>query len=75
MVSEFLYHLHDTVILLGLEKRFADLLNRLDRIDEADIEELQRYNGRLLDATKDKLLGINRITVVRGDSDDVPAPC
>ncbi len=66
MLSEYLYQLRDTVILLGLDVRFADLLTNPDRIETWDVEELQRENGKLIDATKDKLMNLNRLAVARG---------
>lgn len=66
MLSEYLYQLRDTVILLGLDTRFADLLIEPHRIEEIDVEDLQRINGKLINATKSKLDSINRLAVVRG---------
>lgn len=63
MLSEYLYQLRDTVILLGLDVRFADLLTNPDKIETWDVDELQTVNGKLLDATKSKLENINRLTV------------
>jgi hypothetical protein len=64
MLSEYLYQIRNTVILLGLDVRFADLLTNPDAIDEVDVEELQKVNGKLIEATKDKLAHLNRLTVV-----------
>jgi hypothetical protein len=64
MQSEFLYHLRDTVLLLGLDRRFADLLVNPDAIGEAEVENLQRYNCKLLNATRSRLLDLNTLAVV-----------
>jgi hypothetical protein len=66
-VNEFLRHMHDIVVLLGGDRRFAELLNHPELITARDVDDLRRYSVQLLDATKDKLLGVNTRTVtVRG---------
>jgi hypothetical protein len=67
-VNEFLHHLHDTVVLLGGDRRLAELLNHPELITARDVTDLRNYNGQLLDATKTRLLSINTRTVtVSGD--------
>ncbi len=66
MNTNFFYHLRDTIILLGGEARIANMLEYPDSISEFDVDELRRINGRLLDATKEKLVSINKIKVVVG---------
>jgi hypothetical protein len=66
MQSEFLYHLRDTLILLGGEKYFADLLVNPEEIGEADIDGLRKYNGKLIDAAKDRLVNINKLALCVG---------
>ena len=63
---DFFYHLRDTAILLGMDARFADLLKTPEVITEADVVELRKYTGKLIDETKHKLININRLTVSRG---------
>lgn len=62
--AAFFHHLHDTLILLGVGVEIADLLNQPDKIDESDLDNLRRFNCRLIDATKDKLVNINTIKVI-----------
>jgi hypothetical protein len=62
-LRSFLHHLHDTIILLGGDIAFANLVKNPDMIDESAVNELRQYNGKLVDATKDKLAGINKLTI------------
>lgn len=62
--SDFFHHLRDTIILLAGEIEIANLLERPDDITEADVNELRRFNCKLIDATKDRLVNINKIKVV-----------
>ncbi len=61
--TNFLHHLHDTIILLGGGTEIADLLNQPDKITESDISNLRRFNCKMIDAAKDKLFNINSIVV------------
>lgn len=63
MQNDFLYHMRDTVILLGLDRYFADLLSDPGTATEADIDALRKYNGKLIDATKSRLVNINKLAV------------
>ena len=67
-LHNFLHHLHDTLVLLGAETRFAELVNNPETIDESDVSDLRCYNGKLVDETKHKLVNINKITVSVGGS-------
>ncbi len=60
----FFHHLRDTIILLGGEIEIANLLEKPDEITESDVDNLRRFNCKLIDATKDKLVNINKIKVV-----------
>lgn len=62
-VLQFMHHLHDTVILLGGDKRIAELLNHPELITEKDVDDLRKYTCGLIDATKTKLVSLNTITV------------
>lgn len=66
-MREFLHHLHDTLILLGAEKVFADLVESPETINDCDVKNLRRYNCDLINKVKEKLENINKITIsVRG---------
>jgi len=56
---EYVRFLHNTLVLLGCDVRFATLLNNPEIITEADIAELKQYNLNLIDETKDRLANIN----------------
>lgn len=62
-MKDFLRYMHDVVILLGGDRRIAELLNHPELITEQDVEDVRRYAGQLVDATKTKLISINTITV------------
>ena len=64
IAQEFFYHLHDTLVLLGADAKLAALLDNPDAIRAADVDHLRRYNGQLIDATKAKLVNINKLAVV-----------
>lgn len=63
MSARYFHHLRDTLILLGCEVRFADLVEFPQDISEEDIDDLRRFNGKLIDQTKDKLVNINKIAI------------
>jgi hypothetical protein len=67
-LNQFLHHLHDTLILLGGDKRIAELLNHPELITTQDVTALCWYTDQLMNATKDKLVNINtrKVTVSRG---------
>ena len=61
--EKFFHHLRDTIILLGGEAGLADLLVAPYDIAESDIDRLRQFNCKLIDATKHKLVNINKIKV------------
>jgi len=63
VLRDFLHHLHDTIILLGVEDDFANLLKDPNKIIDSDVDKLRALNGNLIDATKTKLVNINKITI------------
>jgi hypothetical protein len=63
MYPEFMHYLHDVVILLGGDRRIAELLNCPDLITQKDVDDIRNYACQLVDATKTKLVSINTITV------------
>ncbi len=68
MYPEFLRYMHDVVILLGGDRRMAELLNCPDLITQKDVDDLRIYACQLVDATKTKLVSINTITVRNASS-------
>ena len=66
LTADFIYHLRDTIVLLGGPANICDLLNAPEAIKADDVDALRRFNCGLIDATKQKLAGINKITVVVG---------
>lgn len=67
---EFFHHLHDTLILLGAGERFAKLVENPQAIKEFDVNDLRRYNGKLIDAMKQKMVDINKLAIeVKRDED------
>jgi hypothetical protein len=67
MSTEFFHHLRDTLILLGGERYFADLLDNPAEISEADVEGLRNYNHGLVESVKNRLANINRMGVIVGE--------
>lgn len=67
VLRTFLHHLHNTLVLLGADIRFAQALNDPGAISEADIAELRNYNVQLINATKGKLVQLHKTALVRGD--------
>lgn len=67
--SDFIYHLRDTIVLLGGPANICDLLSAPGAIRKDDVDALRRFNCGLIDTTKQKLAGINKITVVVGGED------
>ena len=61
--KKFLYHLRDTIVLLGGKISMADLLITSNDIKEEDINRLRNYNIELLETTKRKLVNINKIAI------------
>jgi hypothetical protein len=68
MTSEFLHHLRDTIILLGGGTKIANMVEHAETASAADVDELRRLNLRLIDATKERLASINRLTIVADDN-------
>lgn len=66
MLSEYLYQLRDTLIMSGVDRKFADLLVNPDAIGEAEIDELQIYNSKLINAAKGRLHDLNKLAVITG---------
>lgn len=62
-VERYLHFMHDTLILLGCEERFAKLLDYPELINIEDINDLRNYNCKLLDSLKDRLCGIHKIEI------------
>ena len=62
--AEFFHHLRDTIILLSGETEIADLLEKPDDITKSYVDNLRQLNCKLIDATKHKLVNINKIQVV-----------
>lgn len=62
---DFRHHLYDTIILLGGKKEIADLLKASEdyAVTEADIEGIKRYNISLMEQTKTRLVGLNKIKI------------
>lgn len=67
IAREFFYHLHDTLVLLGADARLVELLDNPGEICASDVEHLRRYNGQLIDATKSKLVNVNKLAIVLHD--------
>ena len=61
--ADFLHHLYDTIILLGGTTEIATMVKNPKMISDSDVESLRRYNGGLIDSTKDKLARINTIRI------------
>ena len=59
---EFFYHLHDTLVLLGADAKLAELLDNPAAVG-ASTWTTCRYNGQLMDATKDKLVNVHKLAV------------
>lgn len=67
MTKEFLHHLRDTIILLGGGTRIASMVERAESANAADVDELRRLNCRLIDATKERLVNINSLTITSAE--------
>jgi GTPase involved in cell partitioning and DNA repair len=63
MIGDFLHHLHDTLVLLGLDPQLAKLLNNPSDITQASVDELRNLNCRMIGATKDRLVALNKIDI------------
>ncbi len=61
--ADFFHHLYDTIILLGGTIEIATMVKNPKAISDSDIESLRRYNGGLIDSTKNKLVRINTIRI------------
>ena len=61
---DFFYHLHDTLVLLGAHGNVAKLVEKPEAISASDVADLRQYNLKLIDATKMKLVNINKREVV-----------
>lgn len=66
MTNEFLHHLRDTIILLGGGTRLADMAKGAESSTARDVAELRQTNIRLIEATKDKLVNLNALSVKTG---------
>lgn len=66
--KDFYHFLHDTLILLGAGKRFANLMDNPESITQKDVDDLRNYNCKLIDNTKSKLANIHYIKIVKGDT-------
>jgi hypothetical protein len=64
MTSEFLHHLRDTILLLGGGAALAEMVERAESASDSDVDELRRINCRLIDATKERLANLNKISIV-----------
>ncbi|MCK9543754.1 MAG: hypothetical protein M0R03_17175 [Novosphingobium sp.] len=64
--QEFLYHLKDTIILLGGRgaTTITESLEKLDQLAESDIIKLRNINIKLIDSTKNKLSNINTSKII-----------
>lgn len=60
---DFFHHLRDTLVLLGADVRFADLIEYPDDITHKDLDELRRFNGNLAEAIKTKMTNLNKLAV------------
>lgn len=63
---DFFHHLHDTLVLLGADEEIANLVETPEMISESHVFDLRRFNGKLIDATKSKLVNINKLAVEVG---------
>ncbi len=63
ILPEFLHHLHDTLILLGADAEFAELIEFPDSISSDKVDDLRRYNCKLINDTKRRLVNINKLVV------------
>ncbi len=61
--KQYLHHLKDTLILLGCKIKFVSLLEQPKDINKSDIDDLRKFNCKLLDETKEKLSNINTIKI------------
>ncbi len=62
------HHLYDTLILLGAPPTVATMIRNPDVATEGDVDELRQFNIHLIDGHKDRLTGINTMTIKpRGD--------
>ncbi len=59
----YFHFLHDTLILLGSGARYAELVETPDVITQDDVDDLRRFNCKLIDFTKDKLVNLNKIAI------------
>jgi len=64
-LSDFLHHLHDTIILLGGGTSLALKILRLkDRaVQEEDVDDVRNYNIRLIEEHKNRLICLNKTTL------------
>jgi hypothetical protein len=62
---DFRHYLHDTIVLLGGKKQVADLLVKSQdgHVKETDVKEVRKYNGALIDETKDRLANVHKVKV------------
>jgi hypothetical protein len=62
--AQFLHHLRDTIVLLGGGTQLANMVERADVVTESDVDEVRRINCRLIDATKERLVNLNKLSIV-----------
>ena len=60
VAAEYIDLLHDTIVLLGLDARFATLLKNPEYINQQDVEDLRLYKENLRVETKERLFNIIR---------------
>jgi hypothetical protein len=63
IVQDFFHHLHNTLVLLGTDVKLAELVESPETISAEDVDDLRRYNCKLIDATKSKLVNISKLAV------------
>lgn len=63
MTKQFLHHLRDTIIILGGGTYIANMAENAESATEHDIDELRRFNLKLIDTTKRRLENMNSLTV------------
>jgi len=68
LMTEVLHCLHDTIVLLGGDRRIAELLNHPELITSQDVADLRRYTSQLLEATKAKLVCVNAKSITTNTS-------
>lgn len=65
---DFFHHLRDTLVLLGVDEEFANLVETPAEISPANVADLRRFNGKLIDDIKLKLVNINKLAIEVGET-------